>query len=396
MKTSHIVILFVIFLVTEISLTSCNSERVIPGDQVCQGLAIPDEKIQLLPGIDDNGIITASTQVYLVNSSEPANSIQLQIKLLDNKETLIEQSVQAIAKPSGVDIAILPDMDPSLIASTPDPSIPDSTKKYYFADITEILTEQLLTDERGQTANYALIATLDRNRQRFASANEAYNFLLKMFPRIAVLKAADVDTMVGDQLGLLVTQTGERPRLVLVIRLQSEPARNEDYEDYEDKPLNASPILVLDIGQSGEISRTPAVTIVPLGLPPRAFDAPVWPPRSDWSQQKEEMRGVLNAEVSRAMEGISRVFIIPELSWKILLTQEQFHNVVFQVVADSSVMGPGEANQPRCQRKLDQSAPGAIKRGNAFYKWNSVAMIGTGLLAFLFLILDVFWDLGKE
>lgn len=381
MKRTPIVAIIVGLTIASI-LSACAAST--PPAQVsdpseCSQLVLSGDMVPVLLG-GKEGIRTQSTELYLRNPGEAPQGIgmNVEIELVNGSEVLSARTQAIFGKPSGVEIAILPDMDADLLAAAPDNDSSDSNKIYYFADVIRSILDQLSINDNGSLTNFALIAIPSHSPQRFISDNAAFNFLMKSLADMAAMDRNDILSTVRDNLSEWVKTPGKLPRLILVIRLRESEARLKEYATLigASGSLAPPPLVVVDVGQGGNSQSEGNITIVPLGLPPWHFNSPGWPPPAYWQHLLPGMRTVLTDTLPAKISGISQVFEIPDLSWPVLLTQEQFKNTVLRVKWHSSYDGVLS-----CSRKLMLLTPLPEQNTTPYSLWIGLSVVITSAIS---------------
>ncbi len=321
---------------------ACSSPE--PGSPIdgnnCTDLVITKESVPVLPG-DTFGVRTSAFEVFAQSEETPAMVRYVDVSLHSNGTMLDEKTnLPVIGQLSGVEIAILPDMDPALLVDYPAYGDSNTNKRYYFRDVIDAFIESTaIGKEEPLVSNTALVAKPSGATERMVSANETYNLLLRLLPEISSIDDRSVAAdRVGRQLRDWSLRPGSRPRLIVILRLQTTPADTLTYQDVVDSfdPLSTFPTVVVDIGHSGETIKEGRLAIIPLGDPPRRFDSSDWPPSQDWQDRMEEINGRLNETIPGIVQNMSQVFSVPELSWKITFNKEQAREAVIRVSTQST------------------------------------------------------------
>lgn len=332
----------------------------------CSQLVLSGNNVLVSLGSKD-GIQTQSTEVYLRNPgvAPQGSGMNVEIALVNGSDVLSSRTQAIFGKPSGVEIAILPDLDADLLAAAPDSDSSDSNKIYYFADVIQTVLDQLSINDHGSAANVALVAIPGHPPRRFISSNAAFNFLMLSLPEMAAPEQDEMRSRAGDTLFEWLKTPGKLPRLMLVLRLGQTGADLREYGKLisESGSLAPPPLMVVDIGQGGNSQLDGDLIIVPLGFPPRNFRAPEWPAPDQWRHRLDGMRQTLADTLPIAISRISQVFEIPELAWPVLMTQEQFEKTVMRVKWHSA------QGDLVCSRKLALLAPPSEQSMTPYSNW---------------------------
>lgn len=386
-KKAHLRAIIAIGAILLVVLGACSSPA--PGTLIdgnnCTDLVITSDSVLVSPG-DASGVRTSAFEIFAQSEETPAMVRYVDVALYSNGVLLDEKTnLPVIGQLSGVEIAILPDMDPALLVDYPAHGDSNTNKRYYFRDIIDAFVDSTaIGKEEPLVSNTALVAKPSGATERMVTANETYNLLLRLLPEISSMddRSVVIDR-VRRQLRDWSLRPGSKPRLIVIFRLQTTPANTSTYQDVVDSfdPLSTFPTVVVDIGHSGETIREGRLTIIPLGDPPRRFDASDWPPSQDWQDRMEEINGRLGETIPGVVQNMSQVFSVPELSWKIPFNNEQAQGAAIRVSTQSTSVG-----RSVCVKPLDfPSEPRNDSR--SFLGAQGLVLVLTGLASALILFI---------